>query len=199
MAKAPKIYTRLTRSPVSLFSYKSLWLAADHIMQVDSSGYRESYQRFQFTDIQGFFIRDSSRRLYWNLFWGVLVLIFGLVFIGSLINDDVGVSVIFLAITSVLLIWNNALGPSCQVYLVTRVQTTIVGSLVRQRKARKVLGRLQPLIEAAQSGLVMPATAAASSGDTGAAKADAGDVSALGATDSMPPPPAAPSSPSSLP
>jgi hypothetical protein len=157
MAKAPKVYTRLTRSPVSIGSYKSLWLAADHLMQVDSNGYSESYQRFQYTDIQGFFIRGSDRRLYWNLFWGVIALISGLFFIGLARSGDLGVSVVFLAIATVFLIWNNALGPSCRVFLVTRVQTAAIGSLVRRRKARKILGRLQPLIEAAQSGLVVPA------------------------------------------
>jgi hypothetical protein len=161
MAKAPKVYTRLTRSPVSLFSYKSLWLAADHIMQVDSSGYSESYQRFQFLDIQGFFIRDSARRIYWNLFWGMIALTAGLAFIGGVINGDLGVSPVFLFIATVFLIWNNALGVSCRVYLVTRVQTVALGSLVRKRKARKVLGRLQPLIEAAQSGLIKAASPAA--------------------------------------
>jgi hypothetical protein len=168
MAKASKIYTRLARSPVSLGTYKSLWLAADHIMQVESNGYSENYQRFQLSDIQAFFIRDSSRRLYWNLFWGMIALFAGLAFVSGVIHQDVGVSALFLGIAIVFLAWNNVLGASCQVYIVTRVQTVRLGSLVRQRKARKVLGRIYPLIEGAQTGLVKtpPAAPSASSGPT---------------------------------
>jgi hypothetical protein len=157
MAKAPKIYTRLTRSPVSLGNYKSLWIAADHLMQVDSNGYSENYQRFHFADIQGFFIGPSGRRLYWSLFWGVIALFSGIPFIAGLLRGEpLGVSVIFFAIASAFLIWNALLGPSCHVYLVTRVQTVRLGALVRRRKAVKVLGRLQPLIENAQHSLVTP-------------------------------------------
>jgi hypothetical protein len=156
MAKAPRLYTRLTRSPVNPGSYKSLWLAGDHLMQVDSNGYTEEYQRFQFSDIQGFFITPSSRRLYWSLFWGVILLIAGLALIGAALNAEVpGASLVFTVISLGFLIWNIALGASCRVFLVTRVQTVPLGALGRRRKANRVLGRIQPLIEAAQAGLVV--------------------------------------------
>jgi hypothetical protein len=64
--------------------------------------------------------------------------------------------------------------------MVTRVQTLRLGSLVRQRKARKILGRLQPLIEGAQSGLVKtpPTAPAASAGPEVAADSPAPTPSA---------------------
>jgi hypothetical protein len=161
MAKAPKLYTRLTRSPLQIGTYKSLWLAEDHFMQVESSGYSESYQRFQFSDVQGFFIQASNRRLYWNLFWSLWALVAVIPFIFALVEEEMpGASLVFLIIATVFLLWNNLLGPSCRVYLVTRVQTLHLAGVARRRKANSVLGRLQPLIERAQSSLVMPTTAA---------------------------------------
>ena len=159
MADAPRVYTRLKRSPVSLGTYTSLWSAADHLMQVESNGYSENYARFHFADIQGFFIGPSNRRLNWNLFWGVVALFACLPLLAALARSErIGLSIVFLAVASVFLIWNNALGPSCRVYVVTRVQTAPLGALVRRRKAVKILGRLQPLIEDAQRSLVTPTT-----------------------------------------
>jgi hypothetical protein len=191
MANVSKLYTRLTRSPLQIGTYKSLWLAADHFMQVDSSGYSESYQRFQFADVQGFFIANSNRRLYWNLFWIIWAIIAGLPFFFALTEGEMpGASMVFLGIAVVFLLWNNALGPSCRVYLVTKVQTLHLAGVARRRKADKVLGRLQPLIESAQSSLVMP-VAAAKPAETVA------DVSSA-AAESDPAPAPAPASPSDM-
>ncbi|WP_138223126.1 hypothetical protein [Nibricoccus aquaticus] len=167
MAKTPKLYTRLTRSPLNFGTYKSLWLAEDHLMQVDSSGYTESYQRFQFSDIQGFFVMSSSRRAYWNLIWILWAVIAGIPVLSSVVDAEMpGVSLVFLFIATVFLIWNNALGPSCRVYLVTKVQTLHLGALARRRKANRVLGRIQPLIESAQRSLTMPVAKAVEAATT---------------------------------
>lgn len=177
MAKAPKLYTRLARSPLQIGTYKSLWLAEDHFMQVESSGYSESYQRFQFSDVQGFFIQASSRRLYWNLFWSLWALVAAIPFIFALVEEEVpGASLVFLIIAAGFLLSNNLLGPSCRVYLVTKVQTLHLAGVARRRKANAVLGRLQPLIERAQSSLVMP-TAAATVAATVVTGADSSAVS----------------------
>lgn len=157
MPNPPKAFARLTWPIVDLTVVSSLWLASDHVMQVQSSGYNERYQRFQFADIQGFFIGSSQRRLYWNFFWGVLTAITSLVMISILRDDEVPVvSAILWATSTFFLIMNNLLGPACQVHIVTRVQTTPLAAMVRRRKAEKIIARLQPLIEAAQAHLVAP-------------------------------------------
>ncbi len=154
MAKAPSLYTRLTRSPVNLGVYRSLWLGPDHILQVESTGYTESYQRFGFSDIQAFFIAGSNRRTWWNVIWGIWILITGIFFLAAITSHEVpAVSSVFLAIGIGFVVWNNALGKSCRVYVVTKVQTVQLGALARRRKAQRILGRLQPMIEAAQAGL----------------------------------------------
>jgi hypothetical protein len=158
MAKTPQLYSRLTRSPLQIGTCKSLWLAADHFMQVDSSGYAESYQRFQFSDVQAFFIQSSNRRLYWNLFWILWAVVAAIPFLWAAVDGEMpGASTVFLGIAVVFLLWNNLLGPSCRVYVVTKVQTVHLAGVARRRKADKVLGRLQPLIEQAQSSLSVPA------------------------------------------
>jgi hypothetical protein len=48
------------------------------------------------------------------------------------------------------LLWNHLLGPGCRAYLMTGVQTTVLPSLVRMNKARKVLQKLAPQIAAIQ-------------------------------------------------
>lgn len=183
MAKAPKLYTRIARPVPSLGTYTSLWLAADHVMQVESTGYNERYQRFQFGDIQGFFVMGSSRRFYWSCVWWVFTLIPGITFGRALWEEETPVfSAVFLILALTFLIWNYALGPACKVRLVTKVQTVPLGALVRRRKALKVLGRLQALIEAAQSDLVKPVAAAVSGATAVVPASEPAPASATGAS-----------------
>jgi hypothetical protein len=154
MARPPKLYSRLARPAVSIGSYSSLWLAPDHVLQVNSTGYNERYQRFFFSDIQAFAIGRSNRLLYWNFFWGVVAAI-PAIRIGVVLRDGdtpIASSIAF-AVAATFLIWNNALGPTCRVHVVSRVQTVRLHALSRRRKAARMIGRVQPLIEAAQADL----------------------------------------------
>lgn len=161
MAKAPRTYTRLTRRTGSVATYQSLWLAADHLLVVTSTGYTEEYRRIRLSDIKGFFITASDRRLYWALPWGAVALLSGGSMVITLTQSGKPVfSAIFLALSLAVLLWNHLLGPGCRAYVVTGVQTARLPSLNRRPKTRKVLGRLEPLIVAAQADLV-PARAPA--------------------------------------
>jgi hypothetical protein len=161
MAKTPRLYTRLTRPASSLGSYNSLWLGPDHLLQVTSNGYTESYQRFDFRDIQTFLICKTQRRAGWAWFWGAVVIVFGLVLTSTLSSSEVPfVSGFFLAVALALFTWNLAAGPTCAVYLVTRVQMLRLPSLVRRRKVSRVLERLRPMIEQAQADMATPAPGA---------------------------------------
>lgn len=156
MAKTPRIYTRLTRPSGSIASYKSLWLAEDHLLIVKSTGYHETYQRLYFRDIKGFFTISSERRLAWGLVWGIVAVISGAMLgFGLQVGKQPVVSGIVCGLTTLFFVWNLLLGPACRMFAVTRVQTAPL-ALVRRRKAHKVLARVQPLIEAAQRDLVPP-------------------------------------------
>jgi hypothetical protein len=152
MAKQPRTYERLTRPATSVGSYKTLWLASDHLLIVNSTGYSEEYQRLQFSDIKGFFIAPSDRRLIIAAPWIILALVCGVTAASTLSSGQTPyVSGVLLAVAVALLLWNQLLGPTCRVYFVTRVQMAQLPSLVRRRKAGRVLGRLKPLIDAYQA------------------------------------------------
>ena len=161
MATSEKIYTRLARNAFGVASYDSLWLAADHLLIVKSTGYTENYSRLLLRDIQAFFVIKTERRMWWSLSWGAIALISGIVAIVIYNNDETPVgSVIVFGLGLGFLLWNEILGPSVRVMVVTGVQTVPLPSLARRKKARRVLGRLQSLIESAQADLVVAPEAA---------------------------------------
>ncbi len=157
-----RYYQRLTRSRSGIGTYTSLWLGPDHLLLAASTGFNETYRRFYFRDIKAVVVSDSSRFLLWLAITGCVLLFLGL---GALIAGVAGrVSpwiLVPLVPTLVLFAWNLARGPSCNVRLVTGVQTILLPPLSRFRQTRKVLARLTPLIEAAQASLAEPAASAA--------------------------------------
>ena len=155
MSRTPRIYTRLTRPALAVGTYKSLWLAADHLLIVNSSGYSENYARVRFRDIKGFFLIGSDRRYAWGVTWAILAFLSALPLVVTLVSGKTPIfSVFCLAVTSIALIWNHLLGPSCSAFVVTGVQTALLPSIVRQAKARKVLARLETLVRTAQADLI---------------------------------------------
>ena len=89
-----KEYRKLGRSTGNIASYSSIWLAGDHFLVCEDSGFIEKYKRFYFKDIQAlivkktnkgiiislvlfvltmfclWFLAHASRR--WNVFWEIL-------------------------------------------------------------------------------------------------------------------------------
>lgn len=180
MAKTPQLYTRLTRNAASVGSYSSLWLAADHLMIVRSTGYTESYARLQLGDLKGIFLTASDRRMWWGITWGVFAVLGGMVMIVTLAGRGTPMfSAFFFLMGAIGLVANHLLGPGCRAYVLTGVQTAELPSLVRMKKARRIVAQLQPLIAAAQAGLtvraVPPATPAASAAGPAVAAGSAGD------------------------
>ena len=63
-------YRRLTRArnrsrfALVATSRASLWLAKDHLLQIDTSGYTENYKRFHFRDIQALVLCKTDAWLY---------------------------------------------------------------------------------------------------------------------------------------
>lgn len=154
MPKTPRIYERLTRPATSVGSYRSLWMATDHLLLVNSTGYTEDYQRIQYSDIKGFFVIPSDRRLFWHVPWVICALFSGIFVAYALYSGKRPYfSGTFLALSLIFIAWNHLLGPSCTALVVTGVQTAPLPSMVRLRKTRKALARLQPLVAAVQSGM----------------------------------------------
>jgi hypothetical protein len=157
MPKTGRIYERLTRPATSVGSYRSLWMAADHLLLVNSTGYTEDYQRIQYSDIRGIFVIPSDRRLFWHVPWVICALFSGIfVAYARYSGKQPYLSGTVLALSLIFITWNQLLGPSCTALVVTGVQTAPLPSMVRLRKARKALARLRPLVAAVQSGMMPP-------------------------------------------
>ncbi len=149
MSRAPRLSTRLTRSPFSVGSYASLWQGPDHLLQVQSYGFRELYQRLDYKDVDAFVLVASNRRKYWALTWGSLAAVLAFVFLLNWVSGDgfPFVSLSFLVLCLIPLTWNWLLGPTVRVYALTAAQPFPLLSLVRRRRAEAVLTRLRPLLE----------------------------------------------------
>ena len=169
---AEKEYQRLTwarlRRTGALAAFatrSSLWLAKDHLLCIDSSGgYAEEYKRFYFRDIQAIVLRQTRRRLWVNVVFGTLAALFlGITILTAPAGSpaqwsaDELVGGTFLASITLFLggltVINTLKGPGCTCYVRTAVQTEVMPSLNRLGRARKVLNRIRPLIEAAQGSL----------------------------------------------
>lgn len=157
----PRVYTRLARSWFGVASYASLWVANDHLMIVSSTGYNEAYARVMLRDIKAIFVTETPRRLIWNLVWLILAAAAAIRLVFLLLRDSTPTfSVAFLIVAVIALSLSTYAGAGCRVTMITDVQTTRLPALVRRRKTRKVLARLQPLITAAQAELVAAGAAA---------------------------------------
>jgi hypothetical protein len=148
---AQRLYTRLTPTRHLLGGFASLWLGPDHLLQVHSTGYTESYSRIYLREIKGIFVTSSDRKHYITLVWALIGL--AVLFIVMLSSKSMLASAITAAVFAVPIVWNHLLGPGCRFYIVTGVQTAPVEAVVRWPRAQKFLARIQPVIEAAQADL----------------------------------------------
>ena len=169
MSNPSKRYERLPGSGLKGTGWESflvgggkcrLYLAGDHLLQVENqAGFVEVYKRFYFSDIQAV----QVRRTRWLL---VLSLVLGVLIGGGAISAfEVNLYVteesikypleiiLFLLMAALLYFFvkNLVQGPTCRCFFKTAVQFEQIPSLGRWWRARRVLGRLKLLIEAAQS------------------------------------------------
>jgi hypothetical protein len=149
MAKASSPYRRLPGIGRGAFQTARLYLAADHLLQVSSSGFTETYRRFYLRDVQSITLRKSMHGKVWNGLWLVIAFLLGLIAQeGAGPAEFVWWSVA--GIFVLLLVLNIARGPTCVCQIRTAVQTRPLPSLNRLRRASRLLAQLKPLIEAAQ-------------------------------------------------
>ncbi len=134
----------------------SLWLSADHLLRLDSSGFTETYKRFYYRDIQAMIVRQTN---HWKTLGLLCVAIAGIITLLAILAR-VGGSAIAAWIYGVLAtcfvlvaIVTLAGGPSCTCQIRTAVQTEDLPPLNTVRRAQKALDRLRPLIVAAQGEL----------------------------------------------
>jgi hypothetical protein len=130
-------------------TYCRLWLGADHLLSIDSTGYSEDYRRFYFPDIQAITVRKTSRGRNWNVAFGTLAVACAL---AGLPMGPIGAG-IFWTLSGLLLLFlliNALRGPTCICHLQTAVQRDVWPSLGRLKVAGKVLAQIRPVVEQIQ-------------------------------------------------
>lgn len=155
MADVPPTYRRLPGRGATLVSYVRLYEGPDHLLQVTTTGYSESYKRFFYRDIQALIIRRTRWFQLFAAMLGALTLLVALPATLAFANNREAAIVLFFVagIFLALLIGHFLLGPTCVCEIQTAVQTERLFGLSRVRRAQKFLRRLKPLIDAAQGPL----------------------------------------------
>ncbi|MCE9610217.1 MAG: hypothetical protein K8R23_08400 [Chthoniobacter sp.] len=164
---APTItYRRLAGRGLSLTGFARLWLAEDHLLEVNSLLISERYRRFFFKDVTALVIQRTKVRFAWNIVHGILggggaLLAGGLWWGGASASEQelrvtlwvlAGIVGAGAAVFLILLFLNILLGPTCMCH----IQTSTAGwhalaAPTRLRPAQLFLARLIPLIEAVQA------------------------------------------------
>lgn len=149
MPDKPKNEYKKLSSGRYMFRTVSLWVGKDHLLQREFTGYTEDYKRFYLRDIQAFLIRPNNQRAVWGIVWGACIALV-LVLMGSLhaaqnkfLWGCGGLSFLLFSI-------NFALGRGCFCHIKTAVQT-IPLPISRLRNANRIIKKLKPLIEGAQT------------------------------------------------
>ena len=155
MAKPAPIYRKLPGVGRSLIQYVRLYEGPDHLLQVYSTGYSETYRRFYYRDIQALTIVRSNAWLIWLSVWGVLMGLFVVIAWGDKLPWLWPVSGVF----ALFLLLSLIAGPGCVCTIQTPVQTERLPSLHRVWRLHAFLARVQPLIAAAQTREVSAAPA----------------------------------------
>lgn len=156
MSKAPKEYIRLSgrgsnaQGIAVSRSHCSLWMGADHLLQVERYGFTETYKRFYYRDIQAVEIRRTAIAA-WSA--GILGFVTGIFAISGLaVSDSVGRAVLWTigGVFFVFLLVDLIRGPSSVVHIKTAVQWEKLPAWKRLRTAHKGMAKLRPRILEAQ-------------------------------------------------
>jgi hypothetical protein len=145
----PRPYKRLPGRSWRFLNTATLWESEDVLLLVESHWVSETYRRFHWSDIQAFVICKTLAGLIATIVLGVFTLLFAI----PIFFADGPVAVTFGIVAGlffVLGLVNFLRGPTCRCTLRTAVQTQELRSLDRLNKARAVIERLRPRIEAAQ-------------------------------------------------
>ena len=165
MSAEPIHYSKLPGPGLGWSGWTRLWLAEDHVLEMNWTIFTERYHRYFLHDIRGAIAQRTKTGRMWNIALGilgglVLAITGAMIWGGSQIEDKEGrialwifagmIGALALALL-VLLIINTLLGPTCRFYLQTTVGTRLLAAPTRLRRAQRLLARLAPHIESVQS------------------------------------------------
>ncbi len=158
-------YRRLPGRGLNWSGNARLWIADDHLLQVNSTLLAERYRRFFLKDIRAILVRPTKVRLIWTIVHAAIILV-AAASAGALVwfsidiaQEELRVTLLvfagmigFVAVPILpLFIVNVLLGPSCACHVETSAGLERLTAPTRTRGAQRLLAQLVPIIEAAQS------------------------------------------------
>lgn len=149
-----KEYKKISGSTarISLVTRSSsrLYLAKDHILRVNMTGWTENYRRFYFSDIQALVVTRNNWWLIGGIILAGLALVFSLLIIR--VQDETAIAVFgtFAVLFGFFSLFFFVPGPSCVTRIYTIAGSESLKSLNRTRKARKFLKLLKTQVDGIQ-------------------------------------------------
>ncbi len=158
MSEIPQKYRKLPGRGPGLVGIARIWMGEDHLLAVDTTFAVERYRRYYYRDIEAIVVRKTRAGMGWNIAFGAVALLMTAIIVVILVvsrgsNDGVGGAIFVGCLAAVALFFlliNTLRGPTCSVHVQTTSGLNALGCPIRMRPARKVLAKLQPVIEAAQ-------------------------------------------------
>jgi hypothetical protein len=165
-------YRKLPGRTVSFFGGRSrLWLADDHLLEVNGMVLAERYRRFPLADIRAFVIEKTRTQAIAMWIYGGLIVVGGLVLsiliIGGMRDYERAqmsimplywifgsVAGVFVLVVLIGFLITLIRGASCRCSVQTTAGLCVLASPNRRRGAEQVLAILAPEIEAAQITIV---------------------------------------------
>ncbi len=166
MNEPPIHYAKLPGPGVGWVGRARLWLAEDHVLEVNSTLFAERYHRYFLRDIRSVVAQRTKTGFYWNVALVILAALglasggaFYWVTKNKIVDGDVQItgfvlSGMFAGLGLILLLAlfiNILLGPTCRFYIQTTAGSRLLAAPTRLRRAQRLLARLVPHIESVQS------------------------------------------------
>ena len=158
-------YTKLPGPGVGWVGRARLWLAEDHVLEVNSTLFTERYHRYFLRDIRAVVAQRTKTGYYWNIALASLGAL-GLAIAGAMYwvgtkvpQEDARIALwvfggMFAALALALflaLLINTLFGPTCRFHVHTTAGTQLLAAPTRLRRAQRLLAQIVPHIEAVQS------------------------------------------------
>ena len=162
---APEIhYTKLPGPGAGWAGRTRLWLAEDHVLEVNSTLFTERYHRFFLNDIRSVIAQRTKTGFYWNIAFASLAAL-GLAIAGAFywgggkVGDNEGRVALWVfagmfagaaLILLLALLINSLFGRTCRFYIQTTAGTRLIAAPTRLRRAHRLLAKLLPHLEYVQ-------------------------------------------------
>lgn len=125
-----------------------LYIGRNHLLKSTIAGIHENYRRFAWEDIQAFTLRKTDWGWAINAGLGAILFLLSMSFLkwhSNLLGSLLGHGIFFCLFLTALIV-NVRRGPTCHVRVQTAVSDEWLGSLHRERLARRVLDQLKAIV-----------------------------------------------------